>query len=140
MTNRFKGIFSQAIHFFAISGIGWLIDICFYSILSIWVPVLISNIISSSISITYVYMMSTKKIFSNKNTFNLKVKYIFYIFYQVFIILLSSFIIAQISDFLIVNISVYFIYKYAKICAKILVTPFTMVTNFIFMKFLIEKI
>ena len=139
MKEKLKRIFKQALHFFVISGVGWIIDVCIFSIISNWIPIIISNIISSSVSVTYVYFTSTKKIFKNNSTMNLKTKYLIYIIYQICIILLSSFIIGKIGNILITHIEIDFIYKYAKICAKILVTPFTMITNFIFMKLLIEK-
>ncbi|MBP3766219.1 MAG: GtrA family protein [Bacilli bacterium] len=146
-----KKIIKQALSFFLISGVGWLMDISLYTILTyIGVHVILSNIISSSVAVTYVYITSTKKLFKNESRINLKVKYIMYIAYQICMILISSYCVYLISNCLIqmlpnVNISsikgiINLIVEYAKLSAKILVTPFTMVINFIFMKFLIERV
>ncbi len=140
MADKFFKLLNQALHFFLISGVGWLMDMLIYSILSNFIPVMVANIISSSVAVTYVYIVSTKKIFENTSKINIKTKYVFYILYQLGMILGSSFVIGKLTNFLIKNINIKFILKYAKICAKILVTPFTMVINFIFMKFLIEKV
>ena len=136
-----KKIIIQAFSFFGLSGIGWLIDMSIYSILTYFnVYTILANIISSFVAVTFVYLTSTKKIFVNINdSFNVKKKYIVYILYQVIIVLISSTIINLIAENL-VNIDIKLIADYAKISAKIIVTPFTMITNFIFMKFLIEKI
>ena len=136
-----KKIIIQAFSFFGISGIGWLIDMVIYSILTHFnVYTILANIISSFVAVTFVYLTSTKKIFVNINdSFNVKKKYIVYILYQVIIVLISSTIINFIAKNL-VHIDIKLIADYAKISAKIIVTPFTMITNFIFMKFLIEKI
>lgn len=136
-----KKIIIQAFSFFGISGIGWLIDMSIYSILTYFnVYTILANIISSFTAVTFVYLTSTKKIFVNINdSFNVKKKYIVYILYQVIIVLISSTIINFIAKNL-VNFDIKLIADYAKISAKIIVTPFTMITNFIFMKFLIEKI
>lgn len=136
-----KKIIIQAFSFFGLSGIGWLIDMSIYSILTYFnVYTILANIISSFVAVTFVYLTSTKKIFVNINdSFNVKKKYIVYILYQVIIVLISSTIINFIAENL-VNFDIKLIANYAKISAKIIVTPFTMITNFIFMKFLIEKI
>ena len=139
MNAKLKKVFKQAIHFFAISGIGWLLDLIIYSILSNFILIGVANILSSSVAVTYVYLTSTRKIFANNNNYNLKVKYVIYLCYQICIILLFSFIINELATYIINNVNILFIYKYANICAKIIVTPVTMITNFIFMKILIEK-
>lgn len=135
-----KKLFIQAFSFFGISGIGWIVDMCFYSFL-LWIKIntTVSNIFSSLIAITLVYFLSTRKIFSNNGSLSLRKKYTMYVGYQICMILLSSFIIGQIDQiFLVSTIKVFA--KFSGVFAKILVTPFTMVTNFIVMKFLIEKL
>lgn len=136
-----KKIIIQAFSFFGISGIGWLIDMSIYSILTYFnVYTILANIISSFTAVTFVYLISTKKVFVNINdSFNVKKKYIVYILYQVIIVLISSTIINLIAkDLTGSNIELFV--NYSKILAKIIVTPFTMVTNFMFMKFLVEKV
>ena len=72
-----KKIIVQAISFFGLSGIGWIIDMCIYSIMSNFnIQTIIANIISSFVAVTFVYTTSTKKIFKNINKdFNVKKKY-----------------------------------------------------------------
>ncbi len=136
-----KKIIVQAISFFGLSGIGWIIDMCIYSIMSNFnIQTIIANIISSFVAVTFVYTTSTKKIFKNINKdFNVKKKYIVYIVYQILIVLISSTVINFLSNE-IINCEIGIISHYHKIFAKIFVTPFTMITNFVFMKFLIEKV
>lgn len=137
-----KKIFFQAIKFFGISGIGWLIDmVIFTALTNLEVNTILSNIISSLVAVTFVYFTSTKKIFINKNEkINLNKKYVVYIIYQVLMILASSTLIGLINKGIILYINYEIFLKYSKIIAKILVTPLTMICNFIFMKLLIEKI
>lgn len=137
-----KKIFFQAIKFFGISGIGWLIDmVIFTALTNLEVNTILSNIISSLVAVTFVYFTSTKKIFINKNEkINLNKKYVVYIIYQVLMILASSTLIGLINNGIILYINYEIFLKYSKIIAKILVTPLTMICNFIFMKLLIEKI
>jgi putative flippase GtrA len=100
----------------------------------------ISNIISSTISVTFVYFTSIKKIFeNNSDSFSVRKKYIFYIIYQTIAILTVSLIIGKLV-LIINNVGIDIIINNSKIIAKILVTPFIMIINFIFMKTLIEKI
>lgn len=137
-----KKIFFQAIKFFGISGIGWLIDmVIFTALTNLEVNTILSNIISSLVAVTFVYFTSTKKIFINKNEkINLNKKYVVYIIYQVLMILASSTLIGLINKGIILYINYEIFLKYSKIITKILVTPLTMICNFIFMKLLIEKI
>lgn len=126
-------------------------DVTIYTILTnIGLHVILSNIISSTVAVTYVYITSTKKLFKNESKISLKVKYIMYIGYQICMILLSSYVVYLISSWLLKTLPnmdinnlkglLDFVVEHAKLSAKILVTPFTMVINFIFMKFLIERI
>lgn len=134
-----KILLKQAFGFFGLSGIGWLMDMTIYTIFtSIGFPTIVSNIISSGVAVTFVYIVSTKKMFINKNeSFDLEKKYIMYIVYQIVVICVFSFIISKLAISLE---SVSFLESFAKISAKIIVTPFTMLINFAFMKFLIEKV
>lgn len=136
-----KKIIIQAFKFFGLSGLGWIIDMCIFSLLTYFsVYTILANIISSFVAVTFVYLTSTKNIFVNMNNkFNIKKKYVVYVLYQVIIVLISSTIINLIAkDLTGSNIELFV--NYSKILAKIIVTPFTMVTNFMFMKFLVEKV
>lgn len=139
-----KKIINQAFHFFIITGMGWILDMAIYIVLSkIGISIVLSNIISASIAATYVYLLSTKKIFINAGKYSLKIKYIIYIIYQLCLIFISSYVIMLISNKLtsiIETNNFLFLLDYVKIIAKIINTPITMITNFIVMKLLIEKI
>ena len=131
----------KSLKFFGLSGIGWLMDVSIYSILSYIfnINVGIANIISSFVAVTFVFTTSTRKIFKNTQSFKLRYKYIAYLIYQVLLITLSSFVIAFLKDF-IIGLSINWLNNYVNILVKILVTPFTMVLNYIVMSLLIEKI
>ncbi len=138
---KHKYLIMQAIGFFGLSGIGWIIDMSIFTFLTFLnTNVIIANIISATTAVTFVYIFSTRKIFENKNeNLNLKKKYLFYLVYQIVMILFSSFIIQIIAKQLEL-VTIVYIKKYAKLIGKILFTPFTMIINFIFMKLLIEKL
>lgn len=140
-----KKIIKQAFHFFIITGLGWIIDVIIFYMLSKFVniPTMAANIISSGIAATYVYIFSTKKVFTNSGRYSLKTKYIVFILYQFCLIFISSYIISVIAT----NLSILFEennYKFlldnVKLVAKIINTPITMIVNFIVMKVLIEKL
>ena len=85
------------------------------------------------------FLVSTKRIFVNNGKFNLKLKYCIYIIYQIILVSITSSIIGiLVKAFMKSNIVL--ISKYAKTLAKIVVTPFSMIFNYIVMKKLIEKI
>ena len=140
--SKYHDLIVQALKFFMISGIGWIMDMCIFTILTTYtkVPTIVCNIISSIAAVTYVYITSTRKTFINTSKKrNLKNKYVYYIIYQVCMILLSSTLIGLLSRGL-GKVSIEIISKYCKIIAKIIMTPVTMICNFIFMKWLIEKL
>lgn len=136
-----KKLIKQAISFVGISGLGWIIDFIIFSILTsiINININIANMFSSFVGVTFVFMVSTRKLFINNSKINIKIKYIIYVVYQIILITTVSYIMIIIKDFLI-NINIKFIVEYIDIIVKIIITPFTMLINFIVMKYLIEKI
>lgn len=70
----------QAIQFIGISGIGWLMDFTIFSLLGLCSANLtINNIISSSVAVSFVFVVSTCKTFVQKNGgMNLKIKFAIY--------------------------------------------------------------
>lgn len=134
-----KKLIKQALNFFGISGIGWILDFIVYTILTslFKINVDISNMLSSLVGVTFVFFVSTRKVFINNSKINIKIKYIIYIVYQIVLIFTASKIMLLLKDYLI-NIDL--IAKYINIIVKIIITPFTMIINFIVMKNLIEKI
>lgn len=136
-----KKVLIEGLRFIGFSGIGWLIDTTIYLILtSIFkLNVDVSNIFSSLVGVTFVFIMSTRKIFVSNSKINIKIKYLIYVIYQIILILTASKIMLLLKDYLI-TLNIDIIIKYINIIVKIIITPFTMLINFIVMKLLIEKI
>jgi len=139
-----QNLFKQIIHFFIYSGIGWIIDMFIYTVLTkLGLNLVIANIISALIAATYVYFISTRKLFVNNSKISLKLKYIIFIIYQIILIVTSSYLILFIANLLsninlINNINI--LINNIEIIAKVINTPITMTINFIVMKSLIEKL
>lgn len=136
-----KKILVEAIKFVGISGIGWIIDICIYLTLTYIIKcnVFLANVTSSLVGVTFVFIVSTRKLFKNNSKINLKIKYIIYVIYQILLIITASKIMLIISNTLKeTNINI--ILNYINIIVKIIITPFTLLINYIVMKYLIEKI
>ena len=122
------------------SGTGWVIDFGLYSILTgiFELQILYSNILSSIPAITFVFIVSTKRIFKeNKDGFSIKQKYLIYFVYQMVLILLVS-LLGQFLYTIIINNGINF--SFLKIIIKIIITPVTMILNFFVIKYLAEKL
>jgi len=138
-----KQILKQFINFLFLSGIGWLIDFTLYLLFSnvFNLKIIYSNILSSIPAVTFVFFISTRKIFSKNNSrISLKEKYLIYFLYQLILIVLISIWAQYLYLLSLKNISMNIELKFLKIIIKILITPITMLINFIVMKFLIEKL
>ena len=138
-----KKILKQFINFLFLSGIGWIIDFTLYLLFSniFNLKIIHSNILSSIPAVTFVFFVSTRKIFSKNNSrISLKEKYLIYFLYQLILILLISLLAQYLYLLSLKNISMNIELKLLKIIIKILITPITMLINFIVMKFLIEKL
>lgn len=136
-----KKLFIQAIKFVGISGIGWLIDFGVFTILGLFgIPSQICNIISSLCGVTFVFFVSTRKTFEvSLKRLNLKQKYIIYVLFEVIIILVASKFVGILDGFF-KTVDFELLRKFSAIAAKICVTPFTMLINFVFMKILTENV
>ena len=135
-----KKIFIQFIKFLFISGTGWVIDFGLDLILTgiFNLKILYSNILSSIPAITFVFIVSTKKIFKeNKKGFSIKQKYIIYFLYQMILIFFISSL-AQILYILAIKNNINF--SSLKLIIKLLITPITMILNFFVIKYLAEKL
>ncbi len=144
-SNKIQAIVKQFLSFFVVSGIGWCLDFATYVICTSFfnLQVSISNMISAIPAITWVFIISNKKIFKNQAShLDIKYKYIIYFSYQLILVtLVSSFGEMLYSELKVINfINNSFLINYLKIIVKILITPITMILNFIVMKNLIEKI
>ena len=116
-------------------------DFCIYNALGfICSNLTINNIISSGVGVTFVFIFATRKVFQNNSKIPLKWKYVIYLAYQILLILLASKILSYINLFILSHITIELIVKFAPMLSKIIITPFTMLLNFIVMKGLIEKL
>ena len=135
-----KLLLIQFVKFLFVSGTGWVIDFGLYSILTgiFELQILYSNILSSIPAITFVFIVSTKRIFKeNKDGFSIKQKYLIYFVYQMVLILLVS-LLGQFLYTIIINNGINF--SFLKIIIKIIITPVTMILNFFVIKYLAEKL
>lgn len=136
-----KNLIIQAVKFIGVSGIGWILDFFIYTCLGLVSENLIlNNTISSWVGVTFVFIFATRKIFKNKSRISLKWKYLIYIVYQIILIFLISKFLDLINIFIINNIDLQVIKDFSPILSKIIVTPITMILNFIVMKNIVEKL
>ena len=136
-----KHILLQAIKFTGISGIGWGLDFCSYVALGLVSDNLAANnILSSWIGVTFVFMFATRRVFQNSSKIPLKYKYFIYLLYQSVLIVLMSKVLDEINMLILNESTMEIIVRFSSVIAKILVTPITMVLNFLVMKGVIEKL
>lgn len=140
-----KKIIIQALKFFCVSGVGWIMDFGIYCLLTygFHFNVMLANIISSVPAITYVFLVSTHKIFARKiGKIPLGVKYVIYLVYQLVQVLAISALGQLLFNWLIKPVTrwgIKFFINNLKLIIKICITPITMILNFIIMKLLSEK-
>ena len=136
-----KKLLVQAIRFVGLSGIGWLLDFCVFAILgNVSSNVISNNFLSSWMGVTFVFLFATRKVFRNNSRISLKWKYAIYLLYQLILIALVSQLLGFVNGLLLDYVHISLIEQFSGIAAKILVTPITMLLNFIVMKNLIEKL
>lgn len=130
--------FLKGFKFIFISGIGWLIDFSLFSFfINYWKgPISALNMCSSIIAATFVYFTSTYKIFK-VNDSSINKKYYLYVAYQLISISIFSFFIEWLSMFLF-HSQYKFVLLGPELVTKILITPLNLVTNFIFINFLLK--
>lgn len=136
-----KKLISQAFRFVGLSGVGWILDFCTYTLLGfVSVNLFLNNMVSSWVGVTFVFFFATRKVFQNNSKIPLKWKYFIYLLYQCILIFFSSKVLSGLDACIVNNIDVDFILEFSAIISKILVTPITMVLNFFVMKGVIEKL
>lgn len=136
-----KKLFIQAIRFIGLSGIGWILDFTTYTVLGvISANLVLNNIISSWVGVTFVFLLSTRIVFKNNSKIPLKWKYVIYLLYQCVLIFFISKLLNRVNIYLLTHVTLAVVKNFSTIISKILVTPITMVLNFIVMKNVIEKI
>lgn len=136
-----KKLLMQSLKFVGLSGIGWLLDFGTYTLLGFASSnVVLNNIISSWVGVTFVFIFATRNVFKNNSKISLKWKYLIYLLYQLVLIFLISKLLGVINTSMENNINIVLIVKFSALISKILVTPITMVLNFFVMKGVIEKL
>ena len=136
-----KNLLLQALKFFGISGIGWLLDFGAYTLLGVFSENLfLNNVVSSWLGVTFTFVFSTRAVFKSAGRIPLWAKYAVYLLYQAVLIFCISRLLEVIDGEILRQCGVEFIQKSSYIIAKIIVTPITMVLNFLVMKGLMERI
>ena len=136
-----KKLFIQAIRFIGLSGIGWILDFTTYTVLGvISANLVLNNTISSWVGVTFVFLLSTRIVFKNNSKIPLKWKYVIYLLYQCVLIFFISKLLNRVNIYLLTHVTLAVVKNFSTIISKILVTPITMVLNFIVMKNVVEKI
>ena len=131
-----RSLLNKFFRFALISGVGWLIDFSVYTALTRLTafPVAGANYVSSLPAITYVFLMSTRKLLACKTDRASKLtKYLVYALYQLALVSAASFLMQVLAGWLAAFT------VYSKLAAKILVTPFTMTANFFVLRAIAEK-
>lgn len=145
MSERHRKLLEQFIHFLTVSGIGWLIDFGLYTAIGKYtaIPTSWANMISGIPALTFVFCISTRKIFQKTaGRLSIGTKYVIYFMYQMVLLFLVSHLCERLFGIFVRNIPTeYGIDEiYIKLFSKVCITPITMVCNFIVMKFLSEKV
>ncbi len=136
-----KKLLKQAVAFVGFSGVGWLLDLCTYTILGFFsADLVVNNTISSWVGVTFVFIFATRKVFKNNGRIPLGWKYVVYLLYQCVLIFFISMLLNKINTAIVANITIAFVQRFSTILSKCLVTPITMCLNFFVMKILVEKI
>lgn len=131
----------QALGFVGLSGIGWLLDFGTFTALGlISANVVLNNMLSSWVGVTFVFLTATRKVFRNNSRMALKWKYLIYLGYQLILIFLISWLLGQVNGWLLRTFHQGLLVEYSTLVSKLLVTPVTMTLNFFVMKGVIEKL
>ncbi|RZI85099.1 MAG: hypothetical protein EOP38_06360 [Rubrivivax sp.] len=111
--------------FAIVSGIGWTIDFSvFYGLCEAGAPVFIANLAGATLAVLFVFFMSLRPIFLYQGG-RTSGKLVRYAAYQALAIPLASAVIDALDHL-----------GTGPLWAKLLVTPFTFLCNFLFMRFI----
>ena len=133
-------LIKQIVNFIGISGLGWILDFMTYSVLAfLSINLFLCNVIGAVAGVSFVFIFSTRFVFDNKSIIPLFVKYLVYIAYQVVLVYLISLLLVSVNSYLLSCTYFNIVREVAAIISKILVTPITMILNFIILKNIIEK-
>lgn len=138
-------LLAQALRFLAVSGSGWLIDFGIFIFLTEQKHMIVAyaNMLSSIPAMTLVFLVSTHKIFLNRNDgLPLWKKYAIYFLYRMVLVVCVSWLGEGLYQLLlptsIAQISL--ISRHLKLLCKIFITPIIMGINFVVTKLLCERL
>lgn len=141
MTQK-KSLLRQILEFLGISGIGWLMDFSVYSVLTVFgVPAGIANFLSALPALTFVFFFATRKTFTrNERGIPLGWKYALYVLYQFLLLTGVSFLNQALFNLLQGALPEgSFLSSVCALLTKIMITPITMLCNFLVLKRLAER-
>jgi len=132
-----KRAFANFLAFVFLSGLGWICDFLTFLLLVkvVGVSSFVGNFISSYVGVTFVWFVSLKMVF-NRRTDGQAIFLFAYWCFQFFSILGYSQSLRVVDLALLNTYSSSLVGQNPEIAAKIIITPFNLLTNFIFMKFL----
>lgn len=127
------GTFERFLAFALVSGVGWALDFSTFAIFALGLGFSggAANFISSYVGVTFVWFISLKKVFQRAGAGQIKLLF-FYWAFQFFSIVFYSKILKE-TQFLLID-SAIFAESTSLLIAKIAVTPFNLLTNYVFMK------
>ena len=141
---KYTNVLKQGAAFVLVSGAGWLIDFGVYTYLTLFgkISVLYANIFSAIPAVTFVFFVSTKNIFAAKCKEGLWGKYFFYLLYQLFLVLLVSWLAQVLYDCLLASwLGTRIVFDgQLQIMVKLAITPVTICANFCVMQILTERL
>lgn len=125
------------IGFAFLSGFGWLCDFFTFTLLVklIHAPNFIANFVSSFVGVTFVWFVSLKMVFKRSGDAQNTFLVVYWCFQFVSILAYSQLLHMTAGALPDVDLMAQLRHN-PEIAAKIIITPFNLVTNFLFMKFL----
>ncbi|MDZ5650610.1 GtrA family protein [Nitrospirillum sp. BR 11828] len=131
--------------FALISGAGWAMDMATMTSL-VWlkVPTFPANLIGASLALTFVFFVSQRHIFVHDGHL-LGRQFLYYCLWQVAAVSVASLVISFIASMLMMvdwPVSASWLPPHAvvaSVLAKVIVTPLTLYSNFLFMTWLLER-
>lgn len=136
-----RSFLNKFFRFLLVSGLGWVLDFGIFTLLTQWGGLLVlwANYLSSLPAVTFVFFVSTRKTFvCRPDGLSLRVKYLLYVLYQAVLISLVSLVGEGLSH-LLAHASWDLLAVHAKLAAKVLITPITMLCNFFVLRQITEK-
>lgn len=134
--SQFSKLMREAFWFVLISGTGWVLDLLVYTGLTegAGLAPAYANFISSYAGLSFVYFTATRIAFRKQTQGRLTFLLAYWIYHLASITGYSALL-----GWVVVAIEPYSGSAHAAIAGKILITPFNLATNFIFMKLLTLK-